>query len=390
MTAKPCETRTFAALTLDPLHVGTGGYRLGHVDNTILRECGTNLPKVPGSSINGVLRAYTAMAVQVEAEAAAEASGRHYFKPAVFRDADGLLKLDCSLYRKMTYMRPVYVRLEGEPKERKIATLCADADGNPLPEINESTEKQKYESCAGKGGDKGEGHCGRSDCPICVAFGFSKGTKGGFQGLAQFYDMRILMFPVHSSIGPVWVTAPGVLQESGMLGEGPFSADIAKGTFKTTMETAPDRIYIGGYEYHKADVLSSFSFKPEFNLPSSAIDHLLVFDDTTFGRIVNDNLEVRTSVAINPETGAAEDGALFTYEAIPRATVLWFDVIYNRPEFFRINEEDIGFTLKELEQNITKGMHLLEALGIGGMNTRGMGRIRVLNLQQAEEESADE
>jgi len=31
--------------------------------------------------------------------------------------------------------------------------------------------------------------------------------------------------------------------------------------------------------------------------------------------------------SIHPETGAAEDKALFTYEAIPRATVLWLRVL---------------------------------------------------------------
>ena len=35
---------------LDPIE---GGYRLGRVDNTILRDAATNLPKIPGSSING-------------------------------------------------------------------------------------------------------------------------------------------------------------------------------------------------------------------------------------------------------------------------------------------------------------------------------------------------
>ena len=46
------------ALTIDPLHIGAGGYRLGRVDNTILREPGTNLPKIPGSSLSGVCRSH--------------------------------------------------------------------------------------------------------------------------------------------------------------------------------------------------------------------------------------------------------------------------------------------------------------------------------------------
>lgn len=41
---------------LDPTHIGAGGYRLGRVDNTILRDAATGLPKIPGSSINGAVR----------------------------------------------------------------------------------------------------------------------------------------------------------------------------------------------------------------------------------------------------------------------------------------------------------------------------------------------
>ena len=32
-------------LALDPVHIGTGGYRLGRVDMTIAREPGTNCPR---------------------------------------------------------------------------------------------------------------------------------------------------------------------------------------------------------------------------------------------------------------------------------------------------------------------------------------------------------
>ena len=41
--------------------MGTGGYRLGRVDNSIVREPGTNLPKLPGTSLSGVCRAYASM-----------------------------------------------------------------------------------------------------------------------------------------------------------------------------------------------------------------------------------------------------------------------------------------------------------------------------------------
>jgi CRISPR-associated protein Cmr4 len=51
----------YFALALDPIHVGTGGMRLGRVDMTIVREPGTNLPKIPGTSLAGACRTYAAM-----------------------------------------------------------------------------------------------------------------------------------------------------------------------------------------------------------------------------------------------------------------------------------------------------------------------------------------
>ncbi len=52
--------RTYLLMTVDPVHIGSGGYRLGRVDNAIIREPGTNLPKIPGTSLSGAIRQYAA------------------------------------------------------------------------------------------------------------------------------------------------------------------------------------------------------------------------------------------------------------------------------------------------------------------------------------------
>ena len=130
------------------------------------------------------------------------------------------------------------------------------------------------------------------------------------------------------------------------------------------------------------------------------LERLVVVSDGVFSKVVNDNLEVRTSVAIDPSTGAAEDGALFTYEAIPRMAVMWFDIVYSKPEYFSIrvkqnngkNYDDQPIRHNHPSQqgwkwicdNVEKGLNLMEYLGIGGMNTRGMGRIKVLNKKSEE------
>lgn len=164
--SEPYSQRHYLALCLDPVHIGTGEFRLGRVNNTIVREPGTNLPKIPGSSLAGIARAYTAMK-----------SGNKYL--------------------------------------RKEDIL--DANGQPEKDQN-GTVKKKICSCAGKGGANGDDHCGQPDCPVCTAFGFSKSGLS-FQGLAQFSDARLLFFPVASLAGPLWVTCPSSLEAAGCVAE---------------------------------------------------------------------------------------------------------------------------------------------------------------------------
>jgi CRISPR-associated protein Cmr4 len=98
---------------------------------------------------------------------------------------------------------------------------------------------------------------------------------------------------------------------------------------------------------------------------------LAVVSEKLFHHLVNDHLEVRTSVEIHDETGAAKSRHLFTYEAIPRGTVLGFELAVDARRGNGIGREDV---LRLLGQ----AFHALKLLGVGGMGTRGFGRIEVL------------
>lgn len=321
---KPFENFRYYAIATDPIHIGTGGYRLARVDNTIVREPATNLPKIPGSGISGVCRAYSALA-----------------------------------YNKYLYSR----------------------DG-------------KLYSCAGKGGEGGEQHCGKYDCPICTTFGFSKGPKQSFQGLAQFFDAKIIFFPVHSMIGPVWITCASVLKD----------------VLITELSNCPREKFAPIYHDYLNTVLNfgwlllqknsrqnvTFNMPEEVQSKLSAIrNRLFQVEDGIFSELVNTNLEVRTSVAIDPATGAADPGALFTYEAIPAGTVFAFDIVINNPQNFLIYAAQDGkLEPKQIEHNKTlatinstktivdKGLEFIKDLGLGGMGTRGFGRMKVLNFSE--------
>lgn len=302
-------TRRIFLMTVDPVHIGTGGMRLGRVDQSIVREPGTRLPKIPGTSLSGAARSYAA---------------HRYRKP----------------------------------------------------------------SCAGQGG-----HCGKPTCPICYTFGSVTGERS-FAGVVSIADARVLLFPVYSMAGPVWVSAREILEEAGF-------AINENNTFLTTLEWNKP-LNLGWLMIEQPG-------KVEINPPpdlatrkewGTVKNRIVLVPPKLFSQIVNSNLEVRTSVSINPETGAAEEKALFTYEAIPRATFLWMDVVVDdyRGAFpvtekeCKVEEkEEDGKKLKVYKDNegnpfprkwenpadvVAAGLEWAEHLGIGGMGTRGFGRIR--------------
>jgi CRISPR-associated protein Cmr4 len=106
----------------------------------------------------------------------------------------------------------------------------------------------------------------------------------------------------------------------------------------------------------------------------------VLVSDKLFSQIVNSNLEVRTSVSIDPRTGAAAEGALFTYEALPRATWLWLDVVEDdyRNGFPASDPKAQQFQHKRPLDVVRAGLELAEYLGIGGMGTRGFGRVKLM------------
>ena len=296
MNKKPTfSTHRYLIQSIDPVHIGTGGMRLGRVDNSIVREPGTKLPKIPGTSLSGAIRSY-----------------------AAYR------------YGKR--------------------------------------------SCAGQ-----KDHCGKSDCPICYTFGSISGDskEGGGQknyaGVVSIGDARILLFPVYSMAGPVWVTSPTALEDfcTQKLKVSENKAKIASGLSKHKylnlgwLMVERDRENEGK--------LTLDDLPPD--IPVSVKDRIVLISDKLFSRVINSNLEVRTSVSIDPKTGAAEEGALFTYEAIPRAAFLWLDVVvddYRDRELWQ--KKPNGWCTPA--DVVIAGLEWTEHLGIGGMGTRGFGRIR--------------
>jgi CRISPR-associated protein Cmr4 len=300
------QRRRYLLMTLDPVHIGTGGYRLGRVDNAIVREPGTNLPKIPGSSLSGAVRSAAAM------------------------------------------------------------------------RINKT-------QCAGQGG-----HCADfRACPICYTFGSARdgGTSGA--GAVSLSDARLVLFPVASWDGPVWLSTLEILQEFGFNGL-PTSAPASNQVVLSNGLQAVNNGFGLGWL-----MLDALTDKVTLSAPASwqsnelshALARTVIVHESVFAHLVNSGLEVRTSVAIEPDTGAAKDGALFTYEAIPRAAFMSFDVTVDDYRLHNKNGQDAkrpfpfqkdGVNWSGVESVVKDGLSLTEYLGIGGMGTRGFGRIRKL------------
>jgi len=305
----------YLLMSTDPVHVGTGGYRLGRVDLSIVREPGTKVPKIPGTSLSGAVRAYAA-----------------------------------SQYGSLT--------------------------------------------CAGQ-----KAHCGNGEqCPICYTFGYLRETGAGaekktiaYSGVVNLFDAHVLLFPVHSMAGPVWVSTLERLREAGFTVTGvPQDKDWKAEQGLFTWERKDD-LNLGWLMLEaglQVTMAAPLGWKDTERW--QAVKNRIVFvREKLFGQVVNSNLEVRTSVSIDPERGAAEEGALFTYEALPRATFLVCEVVLDD---YRDGQNTRPFPVEKAKGGgdlpngpwqdpldvVKAGLSMVEWLGVGGMGTRGFGRVTIV------------
>ncbi|MEO1783991.1 RAMP superfamily CRISPR-associated protein [Thermodesulfobium sp. 4217-1] len=366
------------SIATDPIYIGTGGYTIGRVDNTIVRDPITKLPKIPGSSLAGTWRYYMALELltkvrgkQPEFNEIKNCKGKtleekinNWTKKSNSNDCKGedCLKFSGNVVAKIT---------------------CAGQDNTSQEELLNSPDAKNKE---GK-----TGHCGH--CIVCKGFGFSK-KDISWQGMLFFSDLQIVFFPVFTMSGTKWITTERILKEVG------FSLDVKEdnkdnndGQVKVVVENIYDDKKSGyinlGWLYlpYIAESCSINLNKVYVNNIISNKD-IVIVPENLYSQIVNSNLEVRTSVSIDPITGAAKEGALFTSEAIPRGTIFYSTIrIFDKSVF---NGIDGGLnclpTKEQLKEALEDSKHYYETLGIGGMTTRGFGRLKILtNLKSNSE-----
>ena len=314
--------KTIRLLAVDPIHVGIGRDRIGRVDMPIVRTPETGIPKIPGTAINGACR----------------------------------------------HFADLRLRMAGKRSTSAGQKFKAEEE-----EINGKTVKLK-----------------QSQCPVCLTFGYTDEEESSQEGFLSIKDAHIMLFPVRTCLGTTWVTTPDRLKK-----------------FIPGIEIKPDNLPfsflrpdggsldIGWYLMQANKVPTNLSVslnKLYFNdLPARK---LTVVDEKSFSFVVNDNLEVRTGIAINPDTGTVEEGALFRFEAIPRGTYLAFEVAL-KPNWterfskafteltpalwFKMDTDLITQWSDKTKYTPWSVFALAEEgllkLGLGGMTTRGFGRL---------------
>ena len=279
------------ARAIDPIHIGAGGYRLGLVDNTIVRDPATDVPKIPGSSIAGVTREYYT-----------------------------------------------------------IYTMENGCTSDSQRTFRDEAEKRKH-----------------AEKEATMTFG-----DENKKGILRFYDGQIILFPVSSQEGTVWITTKELMEywfdEAKSEGDNKINipkkvsdeAYVVKGIKKDSSYLNLGWLLL---ETEKVDLDCSRCIALPKEIDSWA-GKIVIISEKLFSHVVNDNLEIRTSVKIDPSTGAAEPGKLFTYEAISRGTVFGFEI--------GVDKDDKVVT--GILNNVNP---YFKFIGIGGMGTRGFGRLEL-------------
>lgn len=322
--------KSIYAMATDPVYIETGGYTIGRVDNTIVRDPITKIPKIPGSSLAGTWRYYVALELQ-------SAFKDEYKKDLKKREEkkDNIEELFSSPKNWMKYSGNRFARIK-----------CAGKDDEP--QSNDA------------------GHCGH--CIVCKSFGYSK-NNNSWQGMLFFSDLNILFFPVYTRLGVRWISSPSLLKE--------ISIDVTVSDNKIKTKVGNEKTLNlgwlnleveGGYTIDESKIPQEIKDKVDIN-------NIIIVHDSLISQIINSNLEVRTSVSIDPITGAAKDGALFTSEAIPRGTIFYGNLrVFDKKSFGDDNLPSKDGILEALEDS----KKYYETLGIGGMTTRGFGRMKVV------------
>lgn len=220
-----------------------------------------------------------------------------------------------------------------------------------------------------------EGCCGREDCPICGPFGYWKEGRE-VPGAAEFSDMIPILIPIDTPEGPAWCISHAMiemLKREGILSEDdlwillpPDSLDVQSplGDGILTLGWMPLRIA------HTVPPLRPSACDKLLNMgvPEKALDRTILTSDKVLAHLIRDNPTPHPVRLIDPQTNGITRRLAPLCGMMPSGTVMWFSVGYSRRDGVIETVED--------------GISHLEHIGVGGLTSREVGRIKLLKSKE--------
>ena len=307
-------------------------------------------------------------------------------------------------------LSPIHVGSRSRGLSGVDLSIVRDIDG--LPIIPATTLKGCARSysfldyglldCDGKGQQCLQPHT----CASCAVYGYSSFRQDqSSTSLVRFSDAYLLLIPVQTKLGMIWLASVRRLIQSGIIPSGKECEKLIQYTrsgdkipvAKPLTQTAKDsELQIGSFQILQESILP---VDIEGWIGSNDIrllyERCVIVPEEHFGAIANSALTVRTSVAVDNGTGSVKPGALFSIEAVARSSVFTFEVGYINPssqgiEQF-INEKapipsQMPGNFESLIQIVESGLQKFEILGVGGKRSRGFGQLKVWSISQQLEE----
>lgn len=243
----------------------------------------------------------------------------------------------------------------------------------------------KTNICAStQGSDDRANNHDREKCPVCGLFGYAT-TKKSAQGILQFSDAMMLAYPVNTLCGPVWITTAPRLKLLCGIGDGIDNLDekFRLADVNDLKKNPLDKKLNFGWvllERDEKDAAGLTSALTDCGIDEGYASRFAIVSEWLFAQLINSNMEVRTSVVINPETGAADPAGLFTYEAVARGALFVFDITENDYRNIWAAMELAEKPDSPVQFLIDRSFPGIASVGLGGMTTRGFGRLQLSKL----------
>jgi hypothetical protein len=220
-----------------------------------------------------------------------------------------------------------------------------------------------------------EGCCGEPDCPICGPFGFWRDGRR-IPGAAVFSDVISIFVSVDGLEGRMWCTSHTMFDRlvlAGLLGWDDLQIRLPRDSFDVQGPFDEGILTLGWMPLKVAHRISPL--KPSaraklsgLGVPEEVLDRTVLTSDGLLSHLLRDNPIHQPIELIDPQTNEVMKRSVPLWGMIPQGTIMYFTVGYSRR--------------KDIVSAVEDGISHLEHIGVGGLTSREVGRIKLLKSQE--------